>query len=315
MKLSRLAAPRLVLIGCGLILACPLAPRLLAQRREDILSIQRDVAQLQDQIKQLQTSQDQKMSALESLLKQALEESNKASGSMTALQRTLTDRLNEQQSKVAAPIAVLGTKVDQSADELRAVRENLAALSSRLANLDNKLSDISSAVRTLSQPPAAPPPPAGGAPPAAASSAAPPPGVSAESLWLNAFRDYSSGKDDLAMMEFNDYLKYFPAAENAASAQYYVGQLYNRAKMYDDAVQAFDAVLERYPDNPKTPDALYGKADALVHGGHRAEAAAEFKDFLARFPTHSLARNAQAQLRELGSAAASTPARSTGGKK
>ena len=176
----------------------------------------------------------------------------------------------------------------------------MAALASRLANLDNKLSDISSAVRTLSQPPAAPPPATPGAPPAASNGVAPPPGVSAESLWLNAFRDYSSGKDDLAMMEFNDYLKYFPTAENAASAQYYVGQLYNRAKMYDDAVQAFDAVLERYPDNPKTPDALYGKADALLHGGRRTEAATEFKDFLARFPTHSLARNAQAQLHELG---------------
>jgi TolA-binding protein len=223
---------------------------------------------------------------------------------MAALQRTLTDRLNDQQSKVTAPIAVLGTKVDQSADDVRAVRENLAALSNRVANLDNKLSDISSAVRTLSQP-SAPPPPAGGAPPAAGAAPIAPAGTSAESLWLNAFRDYSSGRDELAMMEFNDYLKYFPTAENAASAQYYVGQLYNRAKMYDDAVQAFDAVLERYPDNPKTPDALYGKADALAHGGHKTEAAAEFKDFLTRFPTHSLARNAQAQLHELGTAAAS----------
>jgi len=299
MKLSRLAAPSLVL------LVCLPAPGLLAQKREDILSIQRDVAQLQDQIKQLQTSQDQKMAELESLIKQALDQSNQASASMTALQRTLTDRLNDQQSKVAAPIAVLGTKVDQSADDVRAVRENLAALTSRVANLDNKLSDISSAVRTLSQPPAAPPPPSIGAPPAAGGAPVPPAGTSAESLWLNAFRDYSSGRDELAMMEFNDYLKYFPTAENAASAQYYVGQLYNRAKMFDDAVQAFDAVLERYPDNPKTPDALYGKADALAHGGHRAEAAAEFKDFLARFPTHSLARNAQAQLRDLGPAAAS----------
>jgi TolA-binding protein len=300
MKLSRLAAAlQLVLLGC-----LP-APGLLAQKREDILSIQRDVAQLQDQIKQLQASQDQKLAALESLIKQALDQSNQASASMTGLQRTLTDRLNDQQSKVAAPIAVLGTKVDQSSDDVRAVRENLAALTSRVANLDNKLSDISSAVRTLSQPPAAPPPPASGAPPAAAGAPIPPAGTSAESLWLNAFRDYSSGRDDLAMMEFNDYLKYFPTAENAASAQYYVGQLYNRAKMFDDAVQAFDAVLERYPDNPKTPDALYGKADALAHAGHRTEAAAEFKDFLARFPTHSLARNAQAQLRDLGPAAAS----------
>jgi len=299
MKLSRLAAFQMVLSGCLL------APSLLAQKREDILSIQRDVAQLQDQIKQLQTSQDQKLTALESLIKQALDQSNQASASMTALQRTLTDRLNDQQSKVAAPIAVLGTKVDQSSDDVRAVRENLAALSNRVANLDNKLSDISSAVRTLSQPPSAPPPPASGAPPAAGAAPIPPAGTSAEGLWLNAFRDYSSGKDDLAMMEFNDYLKYFPTAENAASAQYYVGQLYNRAKMFDDAVQAFDAVLERYPDNPKTPDAMYGKADALAHGGHKSEAAAEFKEFLARFPTHSLARNAQAQLRDLGPAAAS----------
>lgn len=299
MKLSRLAAlPLVLLVGLP-------APGLLAQKREDILSIQRDVAQLQDQIKQLQTSQDQKLAELESLIKQALDQSNQASASMTGLQRTLTDRLTDEQAKVAAPIAVLGTKVDQSSDDVRAVRENLAALTSRVANLDNKLSDISSAVRTLSQPPAAPPPPSSGAPPAAGSAPVPPAGTSAESLWLNAFRDYSSGRDDLAMMEFNDYLKYFPTAENAASAQYYVGQLYNRAKMFDDAVQAFDAVLERYPDNPKTPDALYGKADALAHGGHRTEAAAEFKDFLARFPTHSLARNAQAQLRDLGPAAAS----------
>ena len=299
MKLSRLAAVHLVLFGCWA------APGLLAQKREDILSIQRDVAQLQDQIKQLQASQDQKMAELESLIKQALDQSNQASAAMTALQRTLTERLNDQQSKVAAPIAVLGTKVDQSSDDVRAVRENLAALSNRVANLDNKLSDISSAVRTLSQPPAAPPPSSSGAPPAAGAAPIPPAGTSAESLWLNAFRDYSSGRDELAMMEFNDYLKYFPKAENAASAQYYVGQLYNRAKMFDDAVQAFDAVLERYPDNPKTPDALYGKADALAHGGHRTEAAAEFKDFLARFPTHSLARNAQAQLHDLGTAAAS----------
>lgn len=299
MTLYRLAALQLVFLGC-----LP-APSLLAQRREDILSIQRDVAQLQDQIKQLQTSQDQKLTALESLIKQALDQSNQASASMAALERALTDRLNDQQSKVAAPIAVLGTKVDQSSDDVRAVRENLAALSNRVANLDNKLSDISSAVRTLSQPPSAPPPPSSGGPPAAGGAPIPPAGTSAESLWLNAFRDYSSGRDELAMMEFNDYLKYFPTAENAASAQYYVGQLYNRAKMYDDAVKAFDAVLERYPDNPKTPDALYGKADALAHGGHKTEAAAEFKDFLARFPTHSLARNAQAQLHDLGTAAAS----------
>src|SRR5258707_14683647 len=90
-----------------------------AQKRDDILSIQRDVAQLQDQVKQLQAGQDQKIATLQSLIKQALDESSKVSSSAAALQRSLTDRLDEQQSRVEAPIAALGTKVDQSGDDLR----------------------------------------------------------------------------------------------------------------------------------------------------------------------------------------------------
>ena len=271
-----------------------------AQKREDILSIQRDVAQLQDQLKQMQASQDQKLDGVSKLLQQALDESNRLGTAMSTMQRTVTDRLNDQSSKVEAPIAVLGTKVDQSSEELRSLRENVANLATRFANLDSKLADISSAIRSLSNP--APPPPANGA-----AQTPPPPapaGVSAESLFQNAFRDYSSGKDELAMMEFNNYLKYFPQSDNAASAQYYVAQIYDRAKQYDDAVQAFDAVLERYPDNPKTPDAQYGKAYDLMKGGHKADSAAEFKEFLARYPTHSLARNAQEHLKALGPVAA-----------
>src|SRR5258705_5727716 len=104
-----------------------------AQKRDDFLSIQRDVAQLQDQVKQLQAGQDQKIATLESLIKQALDESGKVSSAAAALQRTLGDRLNEQQARVEAPIAVLGTKVDQSGDELRAARESLPALTRRMA--------------------------------------------------------------------------------------------------------------------------------------------------------------------------------------
>jgi hypothetical protein len=59
----------------GLALSSPLA---MAQKRDDILSIQRDVAQLQDQVKQLQAGQDQKIATLESLIKQALDESGSA---------------------------------------------------------------------------------------------------------------------------------------------------------------------------------------------------------------------------------------------
>ena len=281
-------------LAAFVLLTCPAF--LAAQKRDDILSIQRDVAQLQDQIKQLQTSQDQKMAALEALVQQAIDQSKGVTAAVNALQKTTADRLAEQQTKLEAPFAAVDSRLDQSAEDTRAIRENVAALNSRLNTLDSKLADISSAVRAIAASAAPPPPPAANG---AAAAPAPPAGMTADGLWQNAFRDYSSGKDDLAMSEFTDYLKYFPQTENAAASQFYIGQIYDRAKQYDDAIEAFDAVLERYPDNPKTPDALYMKGVDLQKAGRKADAVTEFKDFLMRYPTHTLASNAQQHIRDL----------------
>lgn len=146
-----------------------MAGGLRAQKREDFIALQRDVAQLQDQMKQLQKSQDEKMAALTGLVQQALDQSAKLSTSLGQMQTSLTTTLNEQQSKVVAPVAALGAKVDQMGDEFRGIRDNVSDLSTQLGRLDTKLADISSAVRTLSAPPVAPP----SAPGAAASATIP----------------------------------------------------------------------------------------------------------------------------------------------
>lgn len=284
-------------LAAFVLLMCPAF--LHAQKRDDILSIQRDVAQLQDQLKQLQTSQDQKMAALQALVQQAIDESKQMNTAFSGLQKTVSDKLADQQTKLEAPLASVNSRLEQNSEDTTAIRENITALNSRLSNLDGKLADISSAVRALAANASAPPPPPAANGAGATAAPAPPAGMTAESLWPNAFRDYSSGKDELAMSEFTDYLKYFPQTENAAPAQFYIGQIYDRAKQYDDAIEAFDAVLERYPDNPKTPDALYMKGVELQKVGRKTDAVTEFKDFLTRFPTHTLASNAQQHIREL----------------
>ncbi|HTM15159.1 MAG TPA: tetratricopeptide repeat protein [Bryobacteraceae bacterium] len=291
----------------GLALSCTLV---MAQKRDDILSIQRDVAQLQDQVKQLQAGQDQKIATLESLIKQALEESGQVSSAAAALQRTLADRLNEQQSRVEAPIAALGSKVDQSGDDLRAARENLADLGRRMANLDNKLADISSAVRTLSTTAVAPPPP--GASVSAATSApaasSAPPGVTADSLWKKAVRDYTGARDKQALSEFADFTKYFPQDTNAAEAQYYMGLIYDHGEQYDDAAQVFEAVTERYPDSPKAADAMYMKGVEYQKAKSDKKAIAAYRAFLKQYPNHANAAKARARLRTLA-ASGGTPAK------
>ncbi len=91
-------------------------------------------------------------------------------------------------------------------------------------------------------------------------------------LYNAANGDYNSGKFELAMQEFQDFLKYYGNADFAPNAQYWIGQIYYSNKKYDDAVQAFDMVLEKYPENAKTRDAMIYKGMSLVALGKRTQA-------------------------------------------
>lgn len=269
---------------------------LLGQKKEEIQSVQRDVAQVEEQVKQLQHSQDEKMAALQALLQQAVDASNHAASGVTAMEKEVDTKLSQQQTSLVGPVATVGTKVDQLSDDVRALATSVAELTRRLGALDSKLSDISSAIRTLSAPPVAPPPPAG----QAATPNGPPPGVSEESAYQNAYRDYNGGKFELAMDEFSKYLQYFPdKTDHGSAAQYYIGYMYYNAGQYDDAIKAFSAVLD-FPENSRTSEAMYYRAVSMMKNDQKSEAGAEFKAFLKKYPGSEHVAQAHANLRALG---------------
>jgi TolA-binding protein len=111
-----------------------------------------------------------------------------------------------------------------------------------------------------------------------------------------------AGKYDIAFQEFSDYLKYFGKTELAPNAQYYLADIFYRKADYNNALVAFDAVLEKFPENPKTPDARYMKAMCLVKLGRNDAAAREFRDVYTRyFSDHpDIAAKAKEQLRDMG---------------
>src|SRR6185295_10969052 len=108
------------------------------------------------------------------------------------------------------------------AEDFRSVQTNVAELSRSLRKMDDKLNDILTAVRTINTPPVAPPTAAAQDKPGM-----PPPGVTAEVLYQNGYRDYMAKKDELALQEFNEYLKYFDKSEQAPTVQFYIGNLYD----------------------------------------------------------------------------------------
>lgn len=265
--------------------------------------MQRDIAQLQDQVKALQSSFDQKMATIQALLQQALDAGNKANVGVSVLSATVNQTLDRELGAKLQPIAGLAAKVDNTNNDVSEVRNSVADLNTSMNKVMQKLNDMDNILKVLSAPPAAPP--AAAAPPAPV---IPP----ASTLFTNAVRDQNGGKFDLAISEFNDFLKFYPDDPNAASAQLNIGEAHAAQGKYDLAAADFDAVVERYPSNDVTPDALYSKGTALRHAGKKTEAITTFRAVIAKYPRKDQAAQAKDQLKEMGVAAvapAATPLR------
>jgi tol-pal system protein YbgF len=260
------------------------------QKRE-IVELQRDIAALQDQVRTLQRSVDEKMTALTVLMQQTLDSANNGNKSMAVLEARVGDKLAAQEKRVGEPVAVIGSKVDNLATEFQAARENLSDVLSRMGKLEQKMVDLSNEVRTMGTP--APPPPG-----TTGTSGAP--AMPAEQLYENARRDTMGGKSDLGLQEFAEYLKYYPDTENAPNAQYWIGQIYYDKSDYDAALKNFDLLLSNYPDSRKVADGLYMKGQSLLKLNRKTDAAKEFRKLSSEYPKHELAAKSCAELRKLG---------------
>ena len=285
-----------------LILFVALAPFTFGASKE-IVELQRDVSMLQDQVQKMQAALNDKLTSLQALVQQTTDYSKNTDRALAVMQDRFNDAMKQQQASVSAPVASVGQKLDQMAEDFRAVRESVLDMNTRMGKLDAKMADLQNLINTIKAP--APPPPGATSPSGApgapqAAQAGPPPGMEASTAYTNAYRDYLGGKYDLAMPEFNDYLKYFSNTQFASNVQFYIGDIYYKKQDYTNALQAFDNVLERFPDGNKTADAHYMKGMALMQLSRNDSAAREFRDVYTSYPDTDLAAKAKARLKELG---------------
>lgn len=262
-------------------------------QKDKILEIQRDVALLQNEVRSMKSSMDEKFAALNVLVQQSLDTANKSNTSLAILDKTLGDRLKEQQASLNGPVAGVSTKVDQMTTEFALMKESVAELGELIKKLTSQLSDMNNAIRTIQAP--APPPAA-----APATPSGPPPGVTSESLYTNALQDRNGGRLELAAKQLEDYLKFFPNEPYAPNAQFNLGLVLMSLNRYEDAAAALDKVLEKYPDYPKALEAQFEKGRALAKSGQRSAAVTEFRSLIKKSPTSPEAGRAKEELKALG---------------
>jgi tol-pal system protein YbgF len=121
----------------------------------------------------------------------------------------------------------------------------------------------------------------------------------ARALFGQARSDYLKDDFELAVAEFGDFLSRHPDHPLAEEAQYFLGMSHFNQRQWQAAVDAFDALLVRYPHAGNMPDALYRKGLALLELNRLGQAVLVFNQVMDAHPSTPAAEQARQRLKEL----------------
>ena len=281
-----------VLLATVAVLASPAV--LPAQNRQD-LQIQSDLRQLTEQVNRLQLTVNQlaeQIKAVNGRVDQVADTNLKAA----ADQRLAVGNVSTAVGTLRENLQDNTVRVSQLAQEFGAVRSGLRLLTDQLNSLVSLL-----------QPPAAPPeagvsPDGTAAAPAPGGGAAPGPltavtvPTSPASLFRSAQNDYASGRYDLAIEGFEEFLEKFPAAPDAASAQLHIGESYYQKKMCQQAIPAYQKVVDSYRSSDAVPDALLMLGVCNSDLNRRTQATTFYERVIKQYPDSAAALLAKQRL-------------------
>jgi len=286
-----------ILLVCVLLAAPAYSPA----ASKEIQELQRDIALLQQQIKDMQRSNDEKLAALTEIARQSVEAANRANTGVAVIQSNIDKALRGLQDSVSAPMAGQNSRLNEISNNIGTLTQAVSDLTSMLNRMQTQLGDINQTVKAMQAPPIQPPPQTGGTgQPSPAASNTPCPTGSATSVYDAALKDYRGGKAELGVQEFGEYLRCFGNTELAPNAQFYVAQYHFGQRDYETAVREYDIVLEKYPNNNKTAEALLYKGRSLAQIGRRNDATIEWLDLVNRFPRAPEAKMACDDLKAFG---------------
>ena len=276
----------------------------------EIIELQSGVTQLIQGQQALQMAMTQDSAVQRTLIEQSIDSVNKLNTSMAAVQKNTQDLS-----------ATSGARLDTMGTQVQGLSDNVADLQARLGKLDQKLTDIQNTLQNvdskIASPGSAPPPattynsPGPGGPGPGSSSAAPPTGgappmassappASADVLYSNGLRDINGKHYDLATQEFQDYIRFYSDTDLASNAQFYLGEIAFMQSQYQQALDAYNKVIDNFPKSFKLASARMRKGYCLAELGQKAAAIRELRTVVRQYPGTDEAKRSAAKLKELG---------------
>jgi tol-pal system protein YbgF len=246
---------------------------------KEMIQLQTQVQQLQEQMTAMQRGFDERMGVMTNLVEKDTDAVNKVVGALGGLQVTLQKQQTDS-----------GSRTDQVSGQLQALNDTMDELKVRLSKVTKQLEDMQSAQQSIQAQQATQ------QAAVQAAAAAPPPDV----LYNNALRDYNGGKDDLAVQEFSDYIKFYPNTDLSGNCYFYLGEIQFRQQNYQQAVQSYDQVLQNFPSGNKAASAQLKKGFALIELGKQEDGVVELRHVVQRYPKAPEALQARERLHKMG---------------
>jgi tol-pal system protein YbgF len=248
---------------------------------KEIIELQTQVEQLQHQMTQMKQSFDERMGVMKNLLEQNTDVTNKVTTAINGLQASI----NKQQQDRSG-------QGDQLSGQIQALNDTMDELKVRLTKLSKQLEDMQAAQQSMAAQQSQ------AQQQAQAIAQAPAPDV----LYNNALRDYNGAKNDLAIQEFNDYIKFYPNTDLAGNAYFYLAEIQFKAGDYQKAIANYDLVVQNFPSGNKAAAAQLKKGFAFLELGKEDEGTQELKHVIQRYPRTNEATQARERLRKLAPA-------------
>mgnify|MGYP001216236341 CR=1 FL=1 len=187
----------------------------------------------------------------------------------------------------SAELSRLRSEQQQFTEQLTTLSEDLSLVKSQLAGQEVLIADLQQEVLALSE----------GAPsrsskPTEENPAGNVGSLSPTEVYQRSFAEYASGRYGQSTKGFQQFLRAFPDSRYAGNAQYWLAESLYKQQEFGKAITAYEAVVKRYAQGGKAPEALYRLA--VIHNRLRQQdKAQEYVDRLQNlYPESSAAKKA-----------------------
>ncbi len=284
-----------------------LTPKPTGAVSKDMIQLQEQVSQLLQGQRDLRSAIDSNNATLRTLVQQSLDATNQLNSQMGVLQKSV----QEATANSGSHIDTISTQTQGLSDNMQDIQARVAKLGQQMNEMQGLLQSIDAKVSggassapgnySAAPGPASQQPSQGQPQPSQPENSTPSmPAISADTLYQNALRDFSTGKYELSRQEFSDYVRNFPTNELASNAQFYLGEISYQQANYQDALSQYEIVMSNYPKSFKLAAAQLKKAFAELELGMKSSGIRDLREVVRRFPGSDEARRAQAKLKELG---------------